>query len=419
MSIEIDNYLESVFRQHFSHELYKECDEKICSLYPSTTFTHQGLREMLTILHADLLQLFKTMNERLPTTEDCAHFWADPSRELFKDIGIIRDLEETLKETEYAFSIDEYYESIISDCSKWLSTSGGSKIPPNRKKVTLYYIKPIFISSSNVISFGEENVFSSEGILLGQGGFGTVYKYHHPIIDLDFAVKFFDPRFISAEDRVRNEKRFYREAAMLFKLNHPNIVRVYDVGRKNGNPFIKMEFVNGITLEKLRDKLGIFSFDSASRAMKQVLEGLGHAHGMGIIHRDLKPTNIMVEMTGQKWVCKIIDFGISAFLNADHYSKLTRTGEQIAGGSFIDPLLFGNPQMKDVRSDIYSAGAIFYYLLCGRAPTGGDPEKFLRETNTELSEIQISVIMKSLSINIDNRYTNCTEMIKAIEESRK
>ena len=78
-----------------------------------------------------------------------------------------------------------------------------------------------------------------------------------------------------------------------------------------------------------------------------------------------------------------------------------------------------NPQMKDVRSDIYSAGAIFYYLLCGRAPTGGDPEKFLRETNTELSEIQISVIMKSLSINIDNRYTNCTEMIKAIEESRK
>ena len=208
MSIEIDNYLESVFRQHFSHELYKECDEKICSLYPSTTFTHQGLREMLTILHADLLQLFKTMNERLPTTEDCVHFWADPSRELFKDIGIIRDLEETLKETEYAFSIDEYYESIISDCSKWLSTSGGSKIPPNRKKVTLYYIKPIFISSSNVISFGEENVFSSEGILLGQGGFGTVYKYHHPIIDLDFAVKFFDPRFISAEDRVRNEKRF-------------------------------------------------------------------------------------------------------------------------------------------------------------------------------------------------------------------
>ncbi|MBR0082397.1 MAG: serine/threonine protein kinase [Clostridia bacterium] len=416
MNIDVENYLESVFRQNFSHETYSACDDKIRSLYASSSFPHQGLREMLTILHCEIVDLCKTMNERLPTGETSAHFWAEPSRALLKVIEVIRDLENNLRETKYAFTIDEYYETIISDCSKWLSSSGGSSIPPGREKVTLYFIKPIFLPSNNVISFGESALLSNDGEFIDQGGFGSVYKFHHPIIDLDFAVKFFEPQFVSDEDRIINEKRFFREASMLFKLNHPNIVRIYDVGRKNGNPYIKMEYVNGTTLEKVRTDRGNFTYDAASRAMKQVLAGLEHAHKIGIIHRDLKPSNIMVEKTGKKWTCKIIDFGISAFINADRYSKLTRTGEHIAGGSYIDPLLFDDPQMRDARSDIYSVGAIMYFLLCGKAPTGGDPEAYLRESNSNLTEVQIGKIMKSLSMKIENRYKDCEEMIKAIDD---
>lgn len=248
------------------------------------------------------------------------------------------------------------------------------------------------------------------GDSLGRGGYGTVYKFYHKLLDLDFAVKVFDPIFVSNEENLEGEKRFFREAKVLFKLNHKNIVRVYDIGRIEGKPFIRMEFVDGYTLQDFVDKYGIVNFSRSLKPIVALLEGLSYAHSLGVIHRDLKPTNFMVTQDGQ---FKIIDFGISAFIDYDQHSKLTKTGESVIGGPFSDPVLLNRPKLRDVRSDIYSVGAIWYYLLVGVAPAGGDVRQTLMKTGNATA-LQTEIIMKCISGNIDDRFSTCDELLSMI-----
>lgn len=269
--------------------------------------------------------------------------------------------------------------------------------------------------------FGEEkkDPFSSlteydQCELLGRGGFGEVYRYHNNNLDMDFAVKIYNPWFVSDDEREAGEKRFFREAKMLFNLNHPNIVRIYDAGRIKGNPFIRMEFVDGCDLMEFREQYGNFRPNDALRATRQILNGLSCAHNTGVIHRDLKPTNIVVDKSNNKYRCVIIDFGISAFMETEGYTRLTKTGEHIAGGQYIDPRLIENPQLRDLRSDIYSTGAILYYLLCGRAPVGSDIENYLKLTNPAVDSKVLTIIRKSLSSELENRYHSCDQFIEAI-----
>ena len=111
---------------------------------------------------------------------------------------------------------------------------------------------------------------------------------------------------------------------------------------------------------------------------------------------------------------KIIDFGVSAFLDTDNNTKLTKTGEAVAGGTFIDPLLQENPKLRDCRSDIYSIGAIWYWLLCGRAPHGGDMKSYLGNSAPHLSDEQIDAVMKCLAGDLEDRYRNCRELLATI-----
>lgn len=275
-----------------------------------------------------------------------------------------------------------------------------------------------------IIEFGNENEERNEikqyekCESLGRGGFGEVFRYHNVFLDMDFAVKIYDPLFASDNLRIEGEKRFFREAKMLFQLAHPNIVKIFDVGRVEGKPFIRMEYIKGDSLQKYQKESGFLSFASAGNIVRQVLSGLQHAHNQGIVHRDLKPTNIMICSKGTKLHCVVIDFGISAFLDTSNHTKLTRTGEQIAGGLFIDPLLDSNPQMRDVRSDVYSAGAIMYSLLCGRPPVGGNAEMYMKQTNNTLTPEQISVVMKSISMDINERYQDCDAFSEAIKKEQ-
>lgn len=411
--IDIENFIEGQYRKCFQYTPYSDCDQQYSGLYRD--IPHVKMREIFTALHAELTSLFDQMNSRLPTGDTGEHYWADQSRSLITIIEIVRMLQSELKNTGFSFRVDDYYDVIFTNCSRWLSNSGGSLIPPHTEKVTLYYLKPIFMVADELPPYQELHELGEQVELLGRGGFGEVYRYRHPIVDIDFAVKIFNPMFATDEDRIEGEKRFFREARMLFQLNHPNIVRIFDVGRFDGKPFIKIEYVNGKTLEAIRTEHGNFKFKDTVRAVRQILSGLQHAHEQGIIHRDLKPTNIMVETVPGKWTCKIIDFGISAFMDTEGYTKLTRTGEHVAGGSYIDPLLQDNPKLRDVRSDIYSVSAIMYYLLCGHPPVGGDVERILRKSNTVLTDKQVGVVLKSLSLDIGKRYLSCDEMKDAID----
>ena len=250
---------------------------------------------------------------------------------------------------------------------------------------------------------------------LGSGGFGIVYKYHNTCLDMDFAVKVYEPIFVSSEDQLEGEKRFYREAKMLFSLNSPYIARIYDAGRIEGKPFIRMEYINGYTVDELRNKEGNMEFARSAIVIAHILAGLKNAHAHGVIHRDLRPNNIIYSEQDKKF--KIIDFGVSAFLDTDNHTKLTKTGERVAGGAFIDPLLQDNPKMRDIRSDIYSVGAIWYFLLCGRAPSGSDMREYLEKANSKLNTDEVDIVMKCLSSDIENRYSSCDELLSIVRSA--
>ncbi len=247
---------------------------------------------------------------------------------------------------------------------------------------------------------------------IGSGGFGSVFKYHNDCLDMDFAVKVYSPIFVSSDEQKNGEKRFFREAKMLFQLNHTNIVKIYDAGRISEGPFIRMEYIEGYDLIGLQKKYGMLSFENSVKVVKPILKGLEYAHGKGIIHRDLKPSNVV--FSTKERVFKIIDFGVSAFLDTDNNTKLTKTGEAVAGGTFIDPLLQENPKLRDCRSDVYSIGAIWYWLLCGRAPHGSDMKAYLGNAAPHLSDKQIDTVMKCLAGDLEDRYRNSRELLVVI-----
>lgn len=245
------------------------------------------------------------------------------------------------------------------------------------------------------------------GEQLGNGGFGVVYKYHHKLLDIDFAIKIFEPVFVSNDENIEGERRFFREAKMLFQLNSDYIVRVYDIGRIDGKPFIRMELVEGNTLLDFISQNGSVSFTRSIKPITAILEGLNYAHKIGVIHRDLKPSNVMVTKDGK---FKIIDFGISAFLENENHTKLTKTGERVAGGAYTDPALINNPKLRDIRSDLYSVGAIWYYLLVGRSPAGGDARRVLLASGNA-TELQSDIIFKCLTSDPIDRYQSCEEIL--------
>lgn len=240
-----------------------------------------------------------------------------------------------------------------------------------------------------------------------RGGFGCIYKYHHKLLDMDFALKLFDPVFVSNEENIEGEKRFFREAKILFSLTHENIVRVYDIGRYNGQPYIRMEYVDGDNMQEYITKNGTVSFKRSLKPIIALLQGLKYAHSLGVVHRDLKPTNFMVTADGK---FKIIDFGISAFLDVEGHTKLTKTGEKVAGGVYTAPELSDNPKLRDIRSDIYSVGAIWYYLLVGHSPAGADIKSVLLKSGN-ITELEAGIIMKCLSHSMEDRYNNCQELL--------
>lgn len=248
---------------------------------------------------------------------------------------------------------------------------------------------------------------------LGNGGFGEVFLYHHKVLDLNFAIKFFSPLFVSPEEQSAGEQRFFREAKILFSLHHDHIVQIYDAGYFEGKPYIRMEYIQGYDLNKMLEKYSLIPFKKSLIPIYQILCGLEYAHSKGIIHRDLKPSNIMFSEVEKSF--KIIDFGISAFLDTDGHTKLTKTGEQVAGGAYIDPQLQINPRLRDKRSDIYSVGAIWYYLLTGRVPSGADLSQQL-QTIASIDEKETQIITRCLSYNPDDRYDNCSQLMERISE---
>ena len=205
---------------------------------------------------------------------------------------------------------------------------------------------------------------------LGRGAMGIVYKAEDPNLDRTVALK-----TIMLEDdtegRKEYEKRFFLEAKAAGKLNHPNIVTVYDFGEENSVAYLAMELVEGTDLRlRLKDGGALSPVDAVDIA-QQVAEGLGYAHERGIVHRDIKHGNIMLQPRGQ---AKIMDFGLARMRVADHK---TSTGMVLGTPKYMSPeQVAGQP--VDQRSDVFSLGIVLYEMLTGvRLFAGADTPQIM------------------------------------------
>jgi len=244
---------------------------------------------------------------------------------------------------------------------------------------------------------------------LGAGGFGEVKRYRHKLLGMDFAIKFYSPIF--AQDGDKNFERFFREAKILFKLSHQNIIKIYDVGLMNGRPFIRMEFFDGKNINEVLRDYGRFPLDKSLILIYEIAEALKHAHSLGIVHRDIRPSNIMISKPKK---VRIIDFGLGIFLENELTSRLTRTGQNIAGGHFTAPELIANPKLIDPKTDIYSLGAVWFNLITGQAPAGSNIRQTLYSIEN-ITEDMAEIVLKCLE-DSNTRYQSIDEVLADLRE---
>jgi serine/threonine-protein kinase len=255
---------------------------------------------------------------------------------------------------------------------------------------------------------------------LGRGAMGVVYEGWDPVIKRRVAIKTV-PLPAATDDQTAGEiARFRREAEAAGRLNHPNIVGVFDYGETNDVAYIVMEFVDGPTLKALLDRHERFPLPRIAQIMEDLLSGLQFSHEHGVVHRDIKPANLMLTTSGR---AKIADFGIARIES----SSMTQAGTVLGTPAYMAPEQFMG-EVVDARSDIYSAGVLFFQLLTGERPFEGSMSSIMHKAlHTEApSPSQISVttprqfdtvIRRAMAKRPDDRFPSAKEFATAIREA--
>ncbi len=255
---------------------------------------------------------------------------------------------------------------------------------------------------------------------IGQGAMGEVYKAEDPVLTRQVAIKTMTAA-VSSDPDLR--KRFLREAQSAARLNHPNIITVYDFGEEGEHIYMAMELLEGTDLKQLISGGKLRTLDQKLDVMEQIGEGLAFAHGKEVIHRDLKPANIHVQPNGQ---VKIMDFGL-ARLGA---SEMTAAGTVMGTPNYMSPEQVKG-ERADARSDIFSVGAVFYEILSGRKPFDGDSLHAilykvleatavpLREAAPDLPTVVTQVVDRAMAKEPAARYQNGAELLEAVRFARR
>jgi serine/threonine protein kinase len=204
--------------------------------------------------------------------------------------------------------------------------------------------------------------------VLGKGAMGLVYDGHDPKLNRRVAIKTILTRTLDEATARHYEMRFKREVRAVARLNHPNIVQVYDFGTEGELAYIVMEYIEGRELKDRFEAKERFDLGAILRLMTELLDALDFAHEAGIIHRDVKPANVMVDTRGH---AKLTDFGVARFTEPEGgEAEATRAGVVVGTPSHMSPeQIQGQP--LDRRTDIFSAGVVFYQFLTGKKPFEG------------------------------------------------
>lgn len=381
----VENYIESQYRQLISSS---QINAEFVDLY--LCIEHQRLRDILTALHYNFISLFRTMNERLPTGDNGAHFWADPSRQLINNIEITIGLFNALKSTKYAFEIDDYYYNLIKKCRDFLNSSGGSLLPANTPKVELYYTIPIFKSASTIIVNNTSDGFAFAIRLIGSGSYANVFKYKDTFYNKTFVLK-------RAKKELTDKEliRFKREFEEMKEFSSPYILEVYCYNESN-NEYI-MEYMD-FTLDKYISKNNNLSYPQRKGIGQQILKAFDYIHSKGRLHRDISPKNILLKKYDDVMVVKIADFGLIKIPD----SSLTTVNTEFKG-YFNDPsLILDGFNTYTILHETFALTRVIYFVLTGKTNTENIPRP----------ELQVFV-RKGLNPDKSKRFQDVSEMIQA------
>jgi len=240
---------------------------------------------------------------------------------------------------------------------------------------------------------------------LGRGGMGVVYKVRQLKLNRIVALKILAPEKASES---RFAERFEREAQALARLNHPNIVTVYDFGEADGMFYLLMEYVDGVSLRQLLQTRQLAP-EEALAIVPKICEALQFAHEQGVVHRDIKPENVLLDRQGR---VKIADFGIAKLVTGQQ-PQPTITQDQVIGTPhYMAPEQMERPQLVDHRADIYSLGVVFYEMLTGELPLGKfQPPSKKVQVDVRLDE----VVLHALEKEPERRYQQVSQIKTDVE----
>lgn len=260
---------------------------------------------------------------------------------------------------------------------------------------------------------------------LGRGGMGHVYKAEHRLMKRVVALKLLG-QLRSDCDHSAAQIRFRREVEAAGRLRHPNIVTAYDAGIWQGRPYLVMEYIEGIDLERLVEDTGPLTIDLACEIVRQTAEALHHAHERGLVHRDIKPANLMLAPPGV--TVKLLDLGLAKLTSKPLAGDEENEADNELCGTpdYMAPEWGCGSRSADVRSDLYSLGCTFYFLLAGQVPYPGGSwtEKLLRhslDAPTPLRSLRpdipvpiASIVERLMARNAENRYASAEAVASEI-----
>jgi serine/threonine protein kinase len=263
---------------------------------------------------------------------------------------------------------------------------------------------------------------------LGKGGMGAVFLAEHQRMRRRCAIKVLPSDHSKRESSLLD--RFYREAQAVAALDHPNIVRAYDVNSSMENNkeihYLVMEYVEGYDLQQTVQKRGVLGFREAADLIRQAAEGLAHAHQAGLVHRDIKPANLLLDSKG---VVKVLDLGLAVFTETEDASLTNEMGDTVLGtADYLAPEQALDSHNIDARADIYSLGQTFYFLLVGHPPfpEGTVAQRLLAHQMKEPHPINatrpdaplslLSIVKKMIAKKPADRYQTAGDVAAALGE---
>ncbi|EAJ9887978.1 protein kinase family protein [Campylobacter jejuni] len=367
---------------------YKDLESSLSQAYTDLYFCFENgkLKLVLSTLHNNIIECFKKMNSRLPSTENSNnHYWADDSRKLKFNIELALYLQKEFKDSELSFWIDEYYYNVFKQCLNFLKSSEGSEIPLGMQKITNYEAIPIFVKLNSISNPEVNKNYSLD--LIGDGSYAKVYKYYDEFYKHYFALKKLNKKVNDKEIQ-----RFIKEFNIMKQINNPYILKVYSLD-ENKKEYI-MEYVDFTLKEYIHKNNSKLSSDERISLGIQIIKGIKTLWNKNILHRDISLKNILIKQYDDIVVIKISDFGLVKELNSELTSENTEIKGSLNEISRLQKKGFNNYDKSD---EIYALSRVLYFIATGR---------------TNLINTKCDFLEKGINDNVKNRYNNLDDLMR-------